>query len=484
MKTRIVAQLAFIAVFVSSGVPVGAAERLFAIQLASFPTQRAADEFKGALAETPVPLMVNERAGLRSTYQVFMGPYASYMDAWTARQALQEPFPQDAFVVTLDEQFADAKGEGADGAYTAHKHSSFPPLSSVRSADKREPSDFVMVTVPEAQSGDAELLQGKGIPELSRSELLVRGFNGKKNSEGIESLERFLDEFPDDPTANAVRVRLARRVLAQKKYDRFDELLNAVRANGSSEERQKAEIVRAYAEAGRNGARAAYDAFAQMAVDQKNDSDLRAHAMRMAAGHAHAAREYTSAVLCFRQLEAEAPSLEERQEAALQLCGLQFELVGRAKGSWDEVIESCDKLCDDPDVPQALKATANLMRFEAMFHAGYVQDALSACEAHLRLYPNIKREFISATTWHGALLVHVGRRQEAIPVLQSVLEMEISSSERFGGHYPKARAAYWLAFIALQQGDLASRDYYVNYIRENFAQSQEASKLAVLLPSF
>jgi len=399
------------------------------------------------------------------------------MDAWATQMALPTGFPPGSFITRVEQ---DEK-RAAHKAIGVALFTKLPP--NVVSEKAPEPSSFVSVNSPGVSSEIDQSTLEKAAASMTRQELLSVGLHGKKNSKGIEALEYFLLKNPEDPASNAARLRLSRRLLAKGDFAKVKELLSRVALSGTAEEKEKAKLINAYGAASEKGARQGFEIFGALASDQTLTPELRSHAMRLAAGHAHAAREYTTAVLAFRQLEAEAPSLAEREEAALQLCGLQVELVGRGKGDWPEAILSCEDLANRPGVSRQIKATAELMRFECLSHSGRTKEALAACESYLKEYTDIGREYVSASTWYGVLLVKSGRREEAVEALKGVLELEVNPADKFGGHEPKARAAYWLAFLALQRDDMASRDNYINYIKTTYPQSLEAQKLSALLPT-
>ena len=428
-------------------------------------------------SETCKVFIRKQESQLGKSYQVLVGPFDSYMDAWATNRSLPTEFPTDRFI---DKWGMESVQSDLPRASTPRL---VPPIKlTAPSMRQVEPGEFVSVAIPALKPYAYSIEDGLDVSSLNREDKLSVGFLGKKNSHGVEALESFLREYPSDSFVNTAKIRLARRLMAQKRFADSEKLLGEVIVGGGAEERNKALLILAYVKNSTKGYHEGYAAFLAIAQDLALDGSVRSHALRMAAGSAHAAQEYTSSVLTFRQLENEAFSLPERREAKVQLCGIQMELVGRAKGNWGEVIASCDAICDDPEFEHEFKATANLMRFEAMFHAGYIEDALVECRKHLELFPDVRREFVSAVTWHGALLVHANQKEEAKKVLKRVLEMEIASKDKFGGHEPKARAAYWLAFIALQEANFSERDRYVDYLRTNFPKSPETNKISQMQP--
>lgn len=449
---------------------------LYGISLGTFGAQANAIALKARLESSTCSLIIRtEELPLKPRYRVVFGPFNSYMDAWATHQYLPATFPEGRFITEWTEDSNARPLKTASPVELVARISTALPQTLAP-----DPVYFVTPQVPGLSPVPDNQSEQANIMTASSKELLSVGFQAKTNSEGASALKTFLQTNPNDALANAARIRLARRLLAQKDYRGARALLTEVLSSGSLEERKKARLVAAYVENSSSGSEAGYAAYLAVAKDTSLEPELRSHALRLAAGTAHAANAYTSAVLAYRQIASEAPSHPERHEAQLQLIGLQIELVGRGKGTWDEVISSCNALCDDALVAREIKATANMMRFETMFHAGYKAEALAACEAHLRLYPDIRREYIAAKTWYGALLVYAGRREEAKTVLHEVLDMDISKGEKFGSHEPKARAAYWLGFIAAQAGDASVQQYYVHYITSKFPHSTEAQKAHTL----
>jgi len=466
-----------------AGLQEVAAEALFGVQLQAFPVSERAEGLLSALKSTTAPLFVKEDPlGAEAAFKVILGPYGSYMDAWAVSQSLPSSFPGKRFIVELEEDSSRSRSAGKGPEKVAPAFASLPRVDKL-TQEAPDAASFVMITVAEPVAELTPEVLKKSAASMARPELLAVGFQGKSNGQGIEALERILAQKSQDPVANAARLRLSRRLLARKEFARVQELLEMVSSSGTADEKAKARMIKAYADSSRLGQKAGFEIFSDIASDESLPVALRSHAMRIAAGHAHASQSYTTAVLAFRQIESEAPSAAERSEASLQLCGLQVELVGRGKGKWAEAIRSCEELAARPGISREIKATADLMRFECFSHSGQNDKALAACENYLKQYPDIRREFVSASVWYGVLLVHAGRREEAAEALKSVLELEISSSDKFGSHEPKARAAYWLAFLALQRDDLEDRDHYVNYIKTELPESLEASRLSALMPA-
>jgi hypothetical protein len=311
---------------------------------------------------------------------------------------------------------------------------------------------------------------------MNRFELLSAGYQAPKNTSGILALESFLAKEPNSTEANGAKLRLTRRLLAKKQYDRAYELLGDVLKGGSSLEKQKARMLYAYVQSAERGPGAGQRAFVQIAKDESLDKATRLHALRQVAANAHVAQDMTSAVLAFKQLGVIAPTAAERADARLEHAGLAFELVGRQKGTWDEVLVLCSEVAAMSGASRQTIATARLMHLEAQFYLGKYALALQECDALLSSHRDVRREWITVLVWKGVLLTKLGRSSEAESVLQSVLSEDIADSDKFGNHEPKARAAYWLAHLAVLRGDTVSRDTYCDIIKRDYPQSIEASR--------
>jgi hypothetical protein len=201
---------------------------------------------------------------------------------------------------------------------------------------------------------------------------------------------------------------------------------------------------------------------------------MRREAMRRAAGVAHLQRDYPNAWLAFRQIEQCSRNGETVAEARMQRAGLAYELVLNGKGSWDEFRALCKSVENIPNVSRKTLATARLMRLESFFFDKNCYDGLAEAEAFCQDYRDITREYYVGLVWNGIYLHLLGFDERACELLGQVMAAEIPAGEKFAGLEPGARAAVWLAYIADQTGDTATRDRCRTVLQERYPDSAEA----------
>jgi tetratricopeptide (TPR) repeat protein len=307
----------------------------------------------------------------------------------------------------------------------------------------------------------------------------VDGFEGA-GQPAIDALVRYLGKAPQQH-ADTAKIMLGRHLLRAKRFQEAETVLSEVASGTTGTKQAEAELALAYVTYFSGDRKKALEEFRAVAADDDAPPQVRLDAMRRAAGIAHLQLDYPNAWLAFSELEAAAPNDAMRAEARLQLAGLALELAGRAKGRYYEVIPLCEAVTSLPEAPRELKATAELIHLESLFFLGEKEYALNEAEAFIREYPDAPRERTSARVWKGVILTQLSRESEAAPVLEALLEEDLTADHKFGGHEPKAMAALWLARIETTRGDREKRDEYLNLIVREYPGTREAREAMQIL---
>lgn len=427
-----------------------ASSEQFTVQLAAFPDAQAAQKMRDEINSTTAPVFVREDPAVpKAPYKVCLGRFSTYMDAWAVKTALPGSYPRGfiasipttadvSTLIGIDENSDDFPVTGVFPFESLPAQSN--PLTGFTGDVASDPKEFVSVGIPEDSIALTSALTDQPTESLTRQELLVLGSKAKNNTVGTQALSRFLNENPGDPDTNAVRLRLARRLLAKEEFAKVKENLSQVKANGSAMEKRKARVITAYLAGMEKGRRAGFSAFKKLADDTNLPAKLRSHAMSRAARHAHAAHEYTTAVLAYNQIIRQSPVLKERMEARLERCAAMFELVRRGKGEWPEVIAACGALKIRAGAPEAVRMGASLMEFEAHrfaneFEKSYAlgkafldewgEDPKAYEQSRLRRYINTARLFQLQNAYV------TGRGAEALALAANVVADPPAKNEQF-----------------------------------------------------
>ncbi len=309
---------------------------------------------------------------------------------------------------------------------------------------------------------------------LSTNELIAVGFDAPRNPEGIPALQSFLRNNPSHPKRQLANLRLARRLMGRKDFEGVRTALAQVSANGSASEKAMAEVLTAYTKLYQESYADAYTEFCTVACNTTLSDDIRIDAMRRAAGAAYADRNLVEAFRSYSQLKEAPVSNALKAEAAKELAGLAFEIKSiKGEGDWEEVRAYCQRAKAMPGASRAIQATCELMYLETFFNEERFDECLTLAETFIGEYSDIRREWILAKVWKGVCLAKLGRFVEAEQALSPLLSETVAADEKFGGQEPLAKAAYWLAWLAMQQGDMIARDRYLTFLETNHPESPE-----------
>jgi hypothetical protein len=286
----------------------------------------------------------------------------------------------------------------------------------------------------------------------------------------------FLEEFPADAKSNRARLCLARVLGRGADFNRADALLSEVMAHGDGVERTMAVFLLAHQRYNMGRREESAELFRTLANKEELPAELRLTSMRRYAGIAHGKQDYPVAWLAFEQIAATGHDESSEMEARMQLAGLAFELVGRAKGTWPEVRFLCQSIISAPDSPQHLRATASLMHLETLFEEERWPEALQEAQAMSVQFQECVREYYMARVWEGITLHKLNRAEEAMFILGLVADSTIPKSEKFAGVEPAARAALWLAHVARQNGDSERFNHALEVLRTRYPDSEEARR--------
>jgi tetratricopeptide (TPR) repeat protein len=475
--------LSFLMVLISGVAVAGPAG--YTIQVAALTDKKQLEPFQGEVTRaTGLQVFVQARSNnLRTPEAVCVGKFRNYGEAWAFKNAMLAANIngiKEAFITPYESDDSELPPLNQLCPLLPFNLTGLGSLSMESIASEEFQRSLVEVTIPGVTdvSGTVDsdaVMQGPAAN--SKENLLAAGFRGTKNSEAAKALDSFLQAYPSDPAGNKVRLRLARRIMARKEFGRARELLAVVQAQGNSEEKAKVHLIGAYLPGHESGSMATWKSFSALADDQSLSAQIRVHAMWRAAAAAHAAQELTSSVLAFKQLSLVLKHPADRWEAEVELAGLYFELVGREKGNWQDVVNACESIRRASDAPKKCRATASLMHMEAQYYAGHTEIALNECVGFLVEFSDFRREYTSALVWRGVLLAELNRDDAAVLALRKVLDLNITSQDKFGNHEPQARAAFWLAHLSSKKGDSSAAEQYRSYIRSSYPKSSEALKL-------
>lgn len=388
--------------------------------------------------------------------------YSTFAEAWVVAQE------SGRVVAEVDSSDLPARvaTRKVDGPFTLDQFGENP-------GSKRE--------LPAFQSAvpfDSALL-GRDRASLSADELIAVGFDAPRNPDGVPALEDFLQRHPSHPKRQLANLRLARRLMGRKDFDGVRAALSEVSSEGSDSEKAMAKILTAYARLYEGPYEDAYTAFCEVACDPTLSDDIRTDAMQRAAGAAYADRNLVEAFRSYSQLQDAPVSATLRAEAAKELAGVAFEIKAiKGEGDWEEVRAYCQRAAAMEGASRSVRATSELMYLETYFNENRLEECLGLAETFAGEYSDVRREWMLARVWKGVCLAKLGRFSEADQSLAPLLSEPLADDEKFGGQEPLAKAAYWLAWTAMQQGDTAARDRYLTYLETNYPESSEHEQSA------
>lgn len=440
--------------------------QVYVLQVGAFKTKAEADALKLTIGTAASPVIISYENDLTAyPFKVCAGSFDSYAAAWVRKASATASWCSDAFIRQKDvpeAQIANARFAvptpfNAAGIVTGDNADAFWDAAGFR-----------------ASSAPADLV-GRDPATLNKADLLRLGMAAPvAGGQAVSALDRFVTNNPLDASAPRAKLTLARMLGRGSNTVRANALLAEVALTGSPAEKVMAEFLHGHVALNTGNRDAAYRSFRNVANRTDVPSGLRLESMRRAADTLHATQRYSECWLAYEQIIANVPDSAKVAEARMQLAGLQFELVGRGKGSWSEVRASLDKIIADPATPRAVRATASLMRFETLYEEGNFNTALDDCQVFLSQYNDLPREFYMARVWNGILLYRLNLLDEARQVLSTVAATQVPGDAKFAHVEPQARAAIWLAWIAQQKGNTPERDQWVNMLNTSFPGSEEA----------
>jgi hypothetical protein len=463
------------------------AGKVYSIQLGAY--ANAADA-RSALADI---VSTCSRAFVRETgdtsgfpCKVAAGRFASYAEAWVYKSRLAGAGADKCFITSAEDEGVepvqsvlpviypfDTDGLDAPEPLNATEYwraGGFSQPDSVSSAD----AGLMLPDYSKVQTLETEV--STGLECATDEELLAVGLSAPGNPDATVCLELYLATSPTAPASNRARLCLARALGRGSDFELAESLLAGVRASGSQPERVMADFLSAHVKNNRKQRGEAWHGFRSVANNRKAPPSLRREAMLRAANVAHAMQNYPDAWLAFEQVERKARDSATAAEARMQRAGLAFELVGRGKGTWEEVRELCRSVEDFEGAPRKVLATAGLMHLETFFEQGRMNEALMEIRAFVVNYQDIPREYYLARVWEGIVLHKLGHDVEAQFILDTVMNTRLPASEKFAATDTQARAAVWVAAIAQSRGDLATRDRAIELLQRLYPESEETRR--------
>jgi tetratricopeptide (TPR) repeat protein len=445
--------------------------QVHSVQVSAWATPEEAEQSRARFAESCSPaFVIEDKASGPNPYQVLVGHFPYYVEAWIAATRMEKTLAPGAVVRSWewDSRTLEATRLPIELPFSTDGLS--PEVKAPASAHY-EAVGIIAQTPPEAA------LLEKPLETLTREELLTVGIGAPRNVVGVPALERFLSEYASNPEAPRARLRLVRRLLGQKDFERAASLVEQVLASGTPEQRQVAALLSAYILYHTRKPSEAYEAFRQLAGDAGQPPSLRREAMRMAAGIAHARKLRDVAYLAFEQVERTACDPAVAAEARMQRAGLAFELVGCEKGSWDDARALCRSVETMPDAPDATRATARLMFAETFFKERNYDRAAQESDRLIADFPGVTRERVTAMYWKARSLQELHRADEALEVYAAIEKETITPEELFPALNVKARALSEPARIHRHRGNLEAARVLETRLLEMYPDSREARQL-------
>ncbi|MBX7245068.1 MAG: SPOR domain-containing protein [Candidatus Sumerlaeaceae bacterium] len=452
---------------------------VYSIQLGAFDTAREASALVDSLQSASIKAEV--RTGGESSplkpYKVVTGQYETYAAAWTAKGSMPPAAPSDRFITKWPSNSSIAESVPPPSA-EVYSTAGLGKATTLSAEDVWAAGGFdaapegVDTTINVDTSADSQTARKAAIKSSG------------KDQTANDALEAALALRPGASDANRNRLALARAYGRGRNPSRAEALLGVVASNGTSAEKAAASFIRAHVLLNKKDLEGAFAAFQAIAGNQTYPEALRRQSMRRAAGVAHSSRDYRRAWTAFSQIESNAATAEEKAEARVQKAGLAFELVCNGKGTWNEVRMLCQRVAEDESAPRTQRATAELMFLETFYYEGNYQETLSKSREFMARYPDIKREYYTAAVWQGIMLLQLRQLPEAKMVFENILAARIARDEMFGQLEPRARAAAWLAYLANDMNDQATKLRALGILRSEFPNSEETKYAKNLFPGF
>ena len=191
--------------------------------------QNRLDQLGLQLPDTPMEIVSKDQ-----TLFVESNVYDTYAEAWSDVQGLDEP--GNYRIISLPEI------SNRDKIAKPNRIFDVSGLGETISDIRQSQSAFDKSKVPLPSQDELNM----EISSMSSDQLYRVGFHAETNGVGIPALEKFVTNNSADERIHAGCLRLARRYLGRKNFERVDELLSTVEANGSEAEIGQAKLLRAY----------------------------------------------------------------------------------------------------------------------------------------------------------------------------------------------------------------------------------------------
>lgn len=438
------------------------------VQIGVFGDAAQAEQARVAAAESCFPAFVQEdTSGGTAAYKVLVGHFPYFAEAWVCMKNLlgQGLYPGSS-VATWE----------WDGR--ALEQSRLPvdlPFNTdglVAGSGVAADAHWVAVGLAGLPEPDAALL-AKPVADMTQAEFLQVGLAATDKAVAVPALQRLIAESPTVPELNRARLRLA-RLTGVSDAAGAAPLLAAVRSAGTNEEKALCDLVDAYILSSQKKRPESMAAFKALANNPALAPSLRLEAMERFARHAHALRDYPTAWLAFEQLEASAPGGATAAVARMQRAACAFELVGHAKGTWDEARRLCQSVETIDGAPVEPRATARLMFAETFYHQKNYDRTVEEADRLVADFPTIARERVTAMYWKARSLEELHRVDEALTVYAVIETDSILPTELFPALNAKAKGLFHQARLLSRKGDETAAQAAAAKLLERYPDTLEA----------
>jgi len=404
--------------------------KVYNIQLGAYKTTLEAEQKKAEFKNHGLdPVFIREDSETSYRYTVRWGHFPTLSQAWVFRLYFKEDLPQDA-----DIRWYDWKGEVLSHPSAPTK----PPLPEGALADVtpelRFQTDYETADpIPaEVQS----LLEKDDLDSLTPEEIFLKGSHTGDLLEAIRILEQGIQKYDGGEWGAEMRLRLARKYLAKRQYDKCLELVNSVKSTAWPLFSSRARWVEAYILNSQGKTEEALDQFMNCVNDPVlPPRDRLDSAFRIAAIH-HVKYQFYSSYMTYNQILQSSSAGNVKFFCEMELLGLEMELSRRGKGNLEECISLAGDILrryQGKNVPPKISAVIQLMRLECHYWLKQYDQAISLAESLAEAFPLERREAFTALYWAGRACYDKGLNQEALDFFQKVEEAQLKDREVFPG---------------------------------------------------
>lgn len=468
--------------------------KTYAVQFGAFDTETAAQSLAGEfIGRGFAPVVAIERGEGPLPWKVWWGNFETLAEAKAWQHLAAAHLPEGAFIAA-DEQprpWFRVKAPIALPLSEAWLSSLTPDLEYQTDYDP----------APPAPAEAAALLAAADLSQLNADQILLKGTHTRNLDESIAILENGIHRFGAQPEGAALRLRLARKLMAKGDYARSDALLAEVRQSGPPAERAKADWVAAYSAHRQKRLEESLQQFkACAALPDLPAVDRMDAVLRVATIIHHRGETKTTnppnedmfeSWFYYRQLGESGAPENVLAFCALQRLGLEMELAWREKGRLDECVLLAQRsLARYPLASPRIRATFRLMELECEFYLGrriefdsagvYLgstpeskakyNTTIALAQALRRDMPTELRENLSSYYFEALAQAHMNNYEEAISLLEIVMNQDIPDYAQFGGTDKKIECGKWLAFLHQQLNRPDKHDEYMRIVAEREAE--------------